>query len=140
MSELQASAILAQLPFLERLTDVCRAYFKRQALIMADLNPRVSTPWLRDLDHTAFYQAGWLLPEDASSSLSELSQSQRAAHERIGIGSGFPGYHRRSTRRCRIDSSLAGTTLAAQTTLTVHFRAALNDHAVARLIAELVSK
>ena len=139
LSELQAAAVLAQLPFLERITQQCREYFKRQAQSVAQLCAQIRTPWLGDVDHTAFYQAGWLLPTETASSLSELSQSQRAAHERIGIGSGFPGYHRRSARRCRIDSTLTGTTLVSQTTLTVHFRAALNDTPVARLIAELVN-
>lgn len=149
LSELQAAAILAQLPFLDRITQHCRAFFAQQARALAQNCPEVIAPWVACLEETAFYQAGWLLPESPPTGSSpkrpalensafEVSQSQHAAHERVGIGSGFPGYHRRSLRRCRIDSPLRNTAVVAHTTLTVHYRAALNDLPVAEVIANLV--
>ena len=170
LSELQATAILAQLPFLDRMTDCCREFFARQAALLAVTCPRASAPWLENLQETAFYQAGWILlaqsdlaqaktdtllvssdedPEGASpvepwpgnapnlenESRGEFSQARRAAHERIGIGAGFPGFHRRSPRRCRVEAALRNTESIVRSTLTVHYRAALNDLPVAEMIA-----
>jgi perosamine synthetase len=158
LSELQATAVLAQLPFLPRITEQCRMFFAQQANILAELCPNLEAPWLAEVDQTAFYQAGWILREafaveskeerkgesSAQPSASrksipwaEISQSQHAEHERVRIGGGFPGYHRRSLRRCRIDRPLRNTAIIADTTLTVHYRAALNELPVADLIAQL---
>lgn len=139
LSEMQAATVLAQLPFLERITARCRTFFGQTAVDLARTCPQLTPPWLADLEETAFYQAGWCLPAGAHADRpGGLSQSQHAEHERVGIGGGFSGYHRRSPRRCRIDSPLRGTAVAANTTLTVHYRAALNDLPVAEAIASLV--
>ena len=140
LSELQATAILAQLPFLDRMTDCCRDFFARQAALLASTCPQATAPWLENVQETAFYQAGWILlaqavETQASEDRAEISQARRAAHERVGIGAGFPGFHRRSPRRCRIEAVLRNTEFLVRSTLTVHYRAALNDLPVAEMIA-----
>lgn len=194
LSELQAAVALAQLPFLARITEHCRDYFARTRAELAQRLPGLAAPWQECAEHTAFYQAGWLLPcahldENAAvqhgpsenessknnsgagqtekralsnasrdlrsgqrapmaesavgpaqvgSPLIGLSQSQHAEGQRIGIGSGFQGYHRRSTRRCRVSAPLVNTARVARATVTVHHRAALLDAPVAEALAQWI--
>jgi len=151
MSELQAAVVRAQLPFLARITERCRDYFAHVRAELAEQLPGTIAPWRECLTHTAFYQAGWLLPcgitaaqsmtgsEDIGSPLIGLSQSQHAELQRIGIGSGFPGYHRRSTRRCRVHAPLQNTARVAGATVTVHHRAALLNAPTAEALAQYLA-
>lgn len=190
MSELQAAVVLAQLPFLNEITERCRAYFAEVHATVASRVPGLIAPWHSTREHSAFYQAGWLLPPGTKSrdetgspdgrphvskidwTLGEaqgetvpgsnssawskattstsgqpqigsplmigLSQSQHAEWQRIGIGSGFQGYHRRSARRCRMHAPLQNTARIAQATVTVHHRAALLGAPVAEALAQIV--
>lgn len=209
MSELQAAVVLAQLPFLARITERCRTYFAQTRAVLAQRLPGLAAPWEECAGHTAFYQAGWLLPTatlgeneaaqrepqqsepeksepeqskrkksepsendsgigetekralsnasrdlrsgptasiaqsadgpaQVGSPLIGLSQSQHAEGQRIGIGSGFQGYHRRSTRRCRMAAPLLNTARVARATVTIHHRAALLDAPVAEALAQWI--
>lgn len=144
LSEFQAAAVNAQLPFLGRVTELTRRYFSSQAADLEKHCPQLLAPWKSHGHQTAFYQAGWVMKcsedDKPCSNLLELRQSQHAAHERVGIGSGFPGYHRRSRRRCRVIGPLRNTERIVATTLTVHHRAALNNLPVAEAICELLTQ
>lgn len=139
LSELQAAALRAQLPFLRRINAGCRTVFSQQAARWATLLPGLVAPWEAQVAETAFYQAGWLLPppavrQDSAASagnqpvhwLERLPAEQIQALRQLGIGGGFPGYHRRSARRCRIPRPLQQTADIVSRTLTVHFSAALS--------------
>lgn len=138
LSELQAMTVLAQLPFLARVTTQCRNFFEREQRAIEARLPGVIAPWQTQIEETAFYQAGWIMPETMCEAFDSLSQSRHAEIQRVGIGTGFPGYHRRSARRCRIPSSLPNTGRIVHATLTVHHRAALTNAPVAEVLCELL--
>lgn len=135
LSELQAAAIAAQLPYLSRITSYCRDYFARQHALLLEAECPVTAPWSDVISETAFYQAGWLTrepakPKDEGTELHDhqadvpLSQAQQAAVQHAGVGSGFAGYHRRSARRCRSAVPLVHTQSVVARTFTIHHRAA----------------
>ena len=111
LSELQAAMVLAQLPWLPRITEQCREHFSRQLQATNDAN--VIAPWAEQIESTAFYQAGWLLND-----LQSVAQS-------ASYGKGFDGFHRRSSRRCRRVSNLENAMRVAKRTITQHHRVAL---------------
>ncbi len=61
MSELQAAMILAQLPFLDRITAHCRTYFETQRRSLSCIKG-LETPWADQLLSTAFYQPAGYCP------------------------------------------------------------------------------
>lgn len=111
LSELQAAIVLAQLPWLPRITEQCREYFVRQLQTTDKAN--VIAPWADQIDSTAFYQAGWLLSD---------VESVRGSST---IGKGFDGFHRRSSRRCRRVGNLENAVDVTSRTITQHHRVAL---------------
>ena len=155
LSELQAATVIAQLPWLDEINSRCRDFFKAldHQLIAKDCGwmfvPRC------DLDSTAFYQCGWLLEEsysdedrqkllsalhqsspspiadgpveDAASIRSDASSVRHGDMRELPFGVGFPGFHRRSGRRCRVPQSLPNATAAANRTLALHHRVVLQQ-------------
>ena len=111
LSELQAAIVLAQLPWLPRITRQCREYFAGK-LATIDKN-RLVAPWAEQVETTAFYQAGWLLKD-----LESIPHSD-------AYGKGFDGFHRRSSRRCRRVGNLENAMVVTSRTITQHHRVAL---------------
>lgn len=134
MSELQAAIILAQLPYLQRITERCREYFSRQ-LTQLSCIPGIYAPWAAQLDLTAFYQAGWFLPlketstpdsmPEGAPTRSTIQVADMAEKAGVETGVGFQGFHRRSEKRCRIPSPLSNTAETVSRTATLHHREAL---------------
>lgn len=124
MSELQAAMVLAQLPFLDRITESCRAYFGRLRQSLAFIQG-LEAPWLDQLSTTAFYQAGWLLPSTQIDKESTIVTDTIVKEIFKDSGTGFSGFHRRSERRCRKPSSLQNTADVVARTATLHHRLAL---------------
>ncbi len=122
LSELQAAMVLAQLPYLGRITAQCRSYFQGLAALLSDLGS--SVPWLDQCTQTAFYQAGWLSSTPQAQALVQL-QRQQTQTQSLAFGRGFDGFHRRSSRRCRKVGQLENAAVAAARTFTIHHRAAL---------------
>lgn len=110
LSELQAAMVLAQLPWLPRITEQCRRYFALQLQTMEAAD--IIAPWVDQIETTAFYQAGWLL--------ANAEAVAPATH-----GKGFDGFHRRSSRRCRRAGKLQNAAEVTSRTLTQHHRLAL---------------
>jgi perosamine synthetase len=124
LSQLQAAVVLAQLPFLESITVRCRAYFAAVAEELQRASNHWSVPWWPERSSTAFYQAGWV----RGAAVPGSAESEPAVDERgmaDALGTGFPGFHRRSARRCRLVGPLLHTAEVASQTLTVHQRIAL---------------
>ncbi|MGN6544956.1 MAG: DegT/DnrJ/EryC1/StrS family aminotransferase [Aureliella sp.] len=114
MSELQAAVVLAQLPFLPRITERCRVYFAQVRAAVKEKAPALAAPWEECLSETAFYQAGWLLPCAAGQSETANEnregkdgeeQSQKYASRQPGAG------HPSSTQPSTTDPAQAGSPL-----------------------------
>ncbi len=135
ISELQAAATRAQWPWLDAINESCRAYFRDLNLAL-DANNQAWRFAAGDcLKDTAFYQCGWIMQPISElerqtfvSALRELPlaenepQTHHQPNEQVPLpfGSGFPGFHRRSRKRCRIDTSLANATESSERTLVLH--------------------
>lgn len=126
MSELQAAMILAQLPFLQRITSQSRHYFGDLAQQLSVI-PDMHAPWLDQLESTAFYQAGWVTsPMDFQNQL-EVLTNEKLRELFKQAGPGFDGFHRRSERRCRKARSLSSAADIASRTMTLHHRHAIME-------------
>lgn len=103
MSELQAAVVSAQLTWLPELVSSCSSYFGQLAEQLAATSNGQSRHWFPAVGQLAFtgiYQCGWLLAPEIASQDRE-SFVERLKHKGLHAGSGFPGFHRRSGRRCR---------------------------------------
>lgn len=139
LSEIQAATILAQLPWLDQINAQCRSFFKE----LDDHLKAAGCQWTfvpsSALNSTAFYQCGWLLDKKtikettdetrqlllASLRCGPASEQPDASTAELPFGPGFPGFHRRTSRRCRISHDLTQATSASERTLVLHHRVAL---------------
>jgi len=116
MSELQAAVVAAQLAWLPEIVAACRDYFGQLANRLeatSNLPSRHLFPAIRQLGFTGFYQCGWLLaPSIRSEDQARFVQSLK--QHGLYAGSGFAGFHRRSSRRCRRVGQLLTTSAARQ--------------------------
>lgn len=156
LSELQATTVVAQLPWVDAIVQSCRKFFTELANSLHTLEEVVYVPFAADLPNTSFYQAGLLcslahLRQPAATRVAEhkVSASNRVEHltgqqtliidALLGVGVpagvGFAGFHRRSSRRCRHWLPLQHAALVAAGTCTIHFSAALNARATPQQIA-----
>jgi len=135
LSEIQATTVLAQLPWLDEINSSCRDFFEAlDRQLKVDKCDWTFVPQSA-LDSTAFYQCGWQLNERVTNEDRQmlLTALHRTPHENedaileLPFGVGFPGFHRRSSRRCRISQSLSQATAAANRTLVLHHRAVLRQ-------------
>ncbi|MDX1927668.1 MAG: aminotransferase class V-fold PLP-dependent enzyme [Pirellulaceae bacterium] len=135
MSELQAAIVQAQFPWLDTINARCREFF---AALDRQLNIE-GCEWTfvpeNDLGSTAFYQCGWQINEQCIEeergallkALRSISHHNEPQERELPFGVGFPGFHRRSTRRCRISDSLSHAAAAANCTLVLHHRVVLQQ-------------
>lgn len=159
LSELQATAVVAQLPWIDAIVQSCREFFAELANCLRG-QEMVTVPFAAGLSNTSFYQAGllcnWALPHysDGSTQKSDAATSSKSRADHIEhrstlqalaiqalrqadvpAGVGFAGFHRRSPRRCRHWQPLQQAALVAAGTCTIHFSAALNGGATPQQIA-----
>ncbi|MEZ6153102.1 MAG: aminotransferase class V-fold PLP-dependent enzyme [Pirellulaceae bacterium] len=132
LSELQAVVVAAQLPWLNAINEQCRLYFTQLADSLQKL-PGVSCPYVNHLPHTSFYQGGLL-----SDFQFAMIETLTAAGFPAGVG--FPGFHRRSDRRCRRWQPLQNTASVAARTVTIHYAAALEPNLSASQAAALIEQ
>lgn len=148
MSELQAAAVLAQLAWLEKIVATSRNYF---AALYEGLkaNIFVCLPFAEFLNTTSFYQAGFMFELDSSTQ--PTSSEDRADSEMLRLierlrsagipaGSGFAGFHRRSSRRCRHQGRLQHVPVVARSTLTIHHSAALEESLTGEQTAKIIER
>lgn len=161
MSELQASVVLAQLAFLDPLIEQTCDYFHQvnqemDTIAKADMYSGTATrrwtmPSAKSIadGSSSLYQAGWLKATNGYSQADGASkspskdgggdpQSTSAEHVPNYIGHGFPGFHRRSSRRCRKTSELVNAKSLCDRTLTVHHRVALEEQIAPSELAEQI--
>lgn len=164
LSELQATVVVAQLPWVDTIVQSCREFFTELANCLRS-QEMVSVPFAADLGNTSFYQAGLLCGSIRSPAANETTQKNesvisRASHAEevehlhalraaviqalrqadVPAGTGFAGFHRRSPRRCRHWQPLQQAALVAAATCTIHFSAALNGSATPQEIAAALAQ
>lgn len=136
MSEMQSAVVLSQLKWLDAILETCRSYFGKLTQCLQQ-NSEVILPFADCLAQTSFYQAGILCREPAMQA--KLLENLRASG--IPAGAGFPGFHRRSLRRCRPLVPLTQIAVAAPRTITIHHSIAMqNNISAEQLAATIVSR
>lgn len=137
MSELQAATLLPQLNYLASTNEACVRYFASLAELLQ--TQEVCAPWVGNIANSAFYQAGFLLPSrhEATKPL-QAKILQAFAQAGISGGSGFPGFHRRSTRRCEHGVPLRNTSTLVDRTWVLHHQVALDGQRNPRQLSELI--
>ncbi len=149
LSQLQAALVLAQLPYLNAFNEHNRAYFLELQTILAQMQAPLCAPARQHLDSAGIYQYGWIVkPIEFSidrSNSGEVPESgqirelvQRLRGLEIHAGHGFPGFHRRSARRCRIAHPLQNTSDVAARTLVLHHSQAFETNWPATRLAETI--
>ncbi|MFO0941000.1 MAG: aminotransferase class V-fold PLP-dependent enzyme [Pirellulales bacterium] len=142
LSELSAAVVRAQLEFLPKINQCSANYFSQ---IERALPPSLNRVYLgrKDSldasdDQPAYYQAGWLLQNQQE----VQSVVERLIRLDLTVGTGFPGFHRRSARRCRTVAELTNTAALVDRLFTMHFSAAIDPimepQRIASEIAEAV--
>ncbi|MFN3192483.1 MAG: aminotransferase class V-fold PLP-dependent enzyme [Aureliella sp.] len=134
MSEVQCAIVNAQLPFLPRIIGETSAFFSSVAeeleRLQSEIGQKVGAinqvgainrpTGINSVDFAAqqygFYQIGWLRKTKPASEAPSASAV---------VGHGFPGFHRRSARRCRTPAPLSNAPAVANRTVVLHHRIAL---------------
>lgn len=165
ISELQAAVVLAQLDWLNAVNDACRDYFMR---LQQELETLGVSNWRflpGEEPANAFYQAGWLLnlKEDNAAEavdardllIAKLRNGEAKGTEEVSaaafagepfydhgglpFGMGFPGFHRRSERRCRKAGELPHASSVAERTLVLHHSIALQSRWPVERLAQWIA-
>jgi perosamine synthetase len=149
LSELQAAVVSAQLPFLEPLMAATCSFFESvDHEVVARGSSRLARPESVDYSTIAasIYQAGWLINAQIDPSQGrdtgrrtldwEQSSSDVDADSLPTIGVGFPGFHRRSKRRCRHVGTLSNVRNLADSIRVVSHRIALEQNHTPSEVAE----
>ncbi|MEZ6138557.1 MAG: aminotransferase class V-fold PLP-dependent enzyme [Pirellulaceae bacterium] len=149
LSELQAAMVLAQLPFLRSINETCTKFFSALNSQLVRLcpvpHPAHSCPSMDPIGKShscsqAYYQLGWLASESLAKRLDEFIAL--LTQYGLAVGRGFPGFHRRSDRRCTRLGELPHTILAAERTWVMHHSQALagsfSPADVAQIMADAV--
>lgn len=137
MSELQAAIVVSQWPWLASITAQCRAFFGEVFSLLQAENCLCTFPAGASLETTAYYQAGWLMPPDASPPARDELLA-RLQQEGLACGTGFSGFHRRSNRRCRIAGQLLNTAHVTERTWVLHHSQALTGQFSTSEVAEKI--
>ncbi len=111
MSELQAVVVASQLRWLPEINAACFNYFQHltgqlQAIENSEFQHlcpafNLIRPDGERTQQPTFYQCGWLLAPSVAS-LDRARFVENLSQAGLLVGMGFPGFHRRSSRRCRI--------------------------------------
>ncbi len=140
LSELQAAAVMAQLPWLAKIDTASNYFFEGFAGELKARFPEFVAPWITEKagknSQTSFYQAGLICPDSAivAKCLQTLVENGCPA------GRGFSGFHRRSKRRCDRLGDLKNTSLVAERTLVLHHDIALGAGISPEELADLLQK
>lgn len=84
----------------------------------------------------AYYQAGWIF----ESSSQAFAVAKLLCENGISAGSGFPGFHRRSDRRCRTVGTLDNTAGLVDRLLVIHHSVAIDERFSAQQLSALIAE
>ncbi len=138
LSQLQAAAVLPQLDELPALTQKRHASATYLLSLLAD-EPALLAPHVSDLDVPAYYKLAWHLADEWPAEMRPAIIRALQA-EGIAIDEGFRGFAKRSSRRCRVATSLASAARSADRTLVLHHPALLQSHNFLEQIALGIKK
>ncbi len=134
ISELQAAVVCAQWDWLNAINANSRDYFHQLEINFNSSSEGWQFASRDSLPHTAYYQCGWITASSDPHRQELLSALRRIppagdapALQQIPFGVGFPGFHRRSRKRCRIDTTLSNAINSADKTLVLHHSIALQQ-------------
>jgi dTDP-4-amino-4,6-dideoxygalactose transaminase len=133
LSELAASVVLAQWPYLEQINQQCRIYFEQLAQSLDRQALRFLAPSAGQ--QAVYYQAGWIAP--TAEDRQRLVQS--LAMQNIPAGAGFVGFHRRSARRCR-SNALVNAPDLVQRLMVLHFSIAMDNRFTPSQLASAIGQ
>ncbi len=131
LSEIQAAMLVAQLPWLKQLNEVCNLFFSELQSALDEVADVVCAQEERRAN--ALYQMGFQLRVTEENTVQKLITALREPYSLRGdggelqlpFGHGFAGFHRRSSRRCRLPVTLENAASAASRTITLHHGIAL---------------
>ena len=126
LSELQAAVLLPQIPKLATRNETRWKNVKRLIAAASGQHVFQPVPLPAAQDMPAFYKLGWLL-EPAARAEKEADGEQIRANivhvlqqHGLAIDTGFRGFARRSSQRCRVVGELPNARKAAMATLLLH--------------------
>ncbi len=141
LSELSAAIIAEQLKFLSSINARCSDYFSTVEQMIPKSLPRtfLGTTTVSAEKYpieNAYYQAGWIFENPAQT----LATAKRLCENGISAGSGFPGFHRRSVRRCRTVGTLHYTAGVVDRLLVIHHSVAIDERFNAQQLSALIAE
>jgi perosamine synthetase len=144
LSELQAAALWPQIPKLAARNEV--RWQNVQRLVEAVHEQSIFQPLPRpdNGDLPAFYKLGWLVapslraPTDADAEQIRLNFVQVLQQHGLPFDTGFRGFARRTTQRCRVVGDLPNARKAANSTLLMHHPILLQPPEVIDQVAALL--
>lgn len=148
LSELSAAIVAEQLKYLSRINARCCNYFSDVEQLIPKELPRTflgtivsNEPATIEKDGensfaNAYYQAGWIFENPAQAS----ALAKLLCEKGITAGSGFPGFHRRSVRRCRTVGTLNNTAGIVDRLLVIHHSVAIDERFSAQQLSALIAE
>lgn len=134
MSEMQATIIGAQLPWIPELRTHCHQFFSEvddHLRESKDERVALAFPLGMIAEPMAIYQAGWLISAEGHDTEMQTLRDdvvKLLRSKSIPAGNGFDGFHRRSARRCRKHSSLHSVARVTDATWVIHHSVALSGN------------
>lgn len=144
LSELQAAVLLPQIPKLAARNDVRWQNVRHLINAVRGQTTFQPVPLPPNGDIPAFYKLGWLLapslgaPTDAEAEQIRLSFVHVLQQHGLPFDTGFRGFARRTTQRCRVVGDLPNARKAANSTLLMHHPVLLQPPEVIDQVAALL--
>lgn len=144
LSELQAAVLLPQIPKLAARNEVRWRNVQRLIKAMSGQAVLQPMPLPRVGDIPAFYKLGWLLvpaleaSNDSDAEQIRLNFVHALQHHGLPFDTGFRGFARRTSQRCRVVGELPGARIAAVSTLVMHHPILLQGPEVIDQVAEIL--
>jgi len=144
LSELQAAVLLPQIPKLAKRNDIRWQNVQRllQAVSRQSIFQPIPPPAAGDVP--SFYKLGWLLEPSRNASTDieaeQIRQSFVSSLQQRGLpfDTGFRGFAKRTTQRCRVVGDLPNARKAANCTLLMHHPILLQSPEIIDQVATLL--
>jgi perosamine synthetase len=144
LSELQAAVLLPQIPKLAARNEVRWQNVNRLLTAVSGQSVFKPLPLPRNGDIPAFYKLGWFLtpslqaPTDTEAEQIRLNFVRLLQHHGLPFDTGFRGFARRTTQRCRVIGELPNSRKAANSTLVMHHPVLLQSPEVIDQLAAIM--
>ena len=139
LSQLQAAVLLPQLDTLAA-RNLCRQLAAKHLRKISEKLSCLHTPPVSGHVQPSYYKFGWYYRANSESAPSKEIFIQALEAEGLAIGSGFRGFARRSSRRCRSPVPLTCAKDAVESTLLLHHPILLSDSISLERVGEAFEK